>query len=87
MEKEKNTSSKALANMVIKDAKQVILKIVGEPGEANELDEQFQEKHAKEEVKSMEESPSSRKDTTRKYVHVQCYFWETQSESRAKAAE
>lgn len=44
-----------LGKCMMKDVKYPILKILGEPGETEDLDEKFQEKQAKEEVKSVEE--------------------------------
>lgn len=40
---------------MMKDVKYLILKNLGEPGEIEDLGEKFQEKRAKEEVKSVEE--------------------------------
>lgn len=40
---------------MMKDVKYLILKILGEPGEIEDLGEKFQEKRAKEEVESVEE--------------------------------
>lgn len=55
MEEEEGTKLQDFGRWMMKNVQYLILKILGESGEIEDLDEQFQEQQDKEEIKSVEE--------------------------------